>query len=86
MAAMQPIAEWLEKLGNAEFRWQGTRGSPRRLSASVRELVVEPRRFHSQNPDCVCTRIEQLYPGPYLELFARSTVPGWDSPWAGQIA
>jgi N6-adenosine-specific RNA methylase IME4 len=63
---------------NAEFCWQGTRGSPRRLSTSVRELVVEPRRLHSQKPDCVRTRIEQLYPGPYLELFARSTLPGWD--------
>jgi N6-adenosine-specific RNA methylase IME4 len=63
---------------NAEFCWQGTRGSPRRLSASVRELVVEPRRLHSQKLDCVRTRIEQLYPGPYLELFARSTLPGWD--------
>ena len=27
---------------NAEICWQVTRGSPRRLSASVRELVVEP--------------------------------------------
>jgi N6-adenosine-specific RNA methylase IME4 len=63
---------------NAEFCWQGTRGHPQRLSASVRELVVEPRRAHSQKPDRIRDDIRRLYPGPYLELFARSTAPGWD--------
>jgi N6-adenosine-specific RNA methylase IME4 len=64
---------------NAEFCLLGTRGSPHRLSKGVEELIVEPRRQHSQKPDCARDRIMRLFPGPYLELFARSTVPGWDA-------
>jgi N6-adenosine-specific RNA methylase IME4 len=63
---------------NAEICWQGTRGNPKRLSCDVRELIVEPRRQHSRKPDRIRDDIRQLYPGPYLELFARSTAPGWD--------
>ena len=36
-----------------------------------------PRRQHSRKPDSIRTRIERLLDGPYLELFARSTKPGW---------
>jgi N6-adenosine-specific RNA methylase IME4 len=68
---------------NIELCWQGTRGSPKRLSAGVRELVVEPRRLHSQKPDRIREDIQRLYPGPYLELFARSTASGWDC-WGDQ--
>ena len=69
---------------NAEFCWQGTRGSPRRLCASIRELVAEPRRVHSQKPDRIRDDIRALYPGPYLEMFARTTAPGWDS-WGDEV-
>ena len=41
-------------------------------------LVVSPRREHSRKPDEVRTAIERLVPGPYLEMFARETKPGWD--------
>lgn len=34
---------------------------------------------HSRKPDEICNRIENLVGGPYLELFARSERPGWDS-------
>ncbi len=54
-----------------------TRGHPKRLARDVRELVIEPRREHSRKPDCVPGRIERLVGGPYLELFARTTRPGW---------
>ena len=61
-----------------------TRGSPRRLSASVRQAIIEPRREHSRKPECARDRIEALVDGPYLELFARSTRPGWSS-WGNEI-
>lgn len=56
-----------------------TRGNPKRRSASVRMGIIEPARQHSRKPDCVYGRIEQLVAGPYLELFARTTRPGWIS-------
>jgi N6-adenosine-specific RNA methylase IME4 len=68
---------------NAEICWLATRGNPKRLNADVRELVlgeeliVDVRRQHSQKPDRIRTDIERLFPGPYCELFARSTTPGW---------
>jgi N6-adenosine-specific RNA methylase IME4 len=47
--------------------------------------VVEKRREHSRKPECVRERIERLVAGPYLELFARETKPGWDC-WGDQVA
>ena len=70
--------------GNPEMCLLGTRGKPRRLSAAVRQLIEAPRREHSRKPDEVRDRIETLLPGPYLELFARSTAPGW-TVWGDQV-
>ena len=56
-----------------------TRGRPRRRSGAVRKLVVAPRREHSRKPDEMYERIEALLEGPYLELFARGSRPGWDA-------
>ncbi|MCB2107727.1 MAG: hypothetical protein KDE14_08515, partial [Rhodobacteraceae bacterium] len=36
-------------------------------------------REHSRKPDEAYERIERLAAGPYLELFGRTTRPGWDS-------
>ncbi len=55
-----------------------TRGRPKRQSGDVRKLLIEPCREHSRKPDAAYTRIERLLPGPYLELFARRSRPGWD--------
>jgi N6-adenosine-specific RNA methylase IME4 len=68
---------------NAEFCWIGTRGNPQRRDKGVHELlvveevVIEPRRQHSQKPDRIYGDIERLFPGPYLELFSRTNHPGW---------
>jgi N6-adenosine-specific RNA methylase IME4 len=62
-----------------------TRGKPARQAKDVRRLVVEKRREHSRKPDCVRERIERLVAGPFLELFARETKPGWDC-WGDQVA
>ena len=56
-----------------------TRGSPRRLSKGVRQIIEEPRREHSRKPDEIYRRIERLVAGPYCELFSTQTYPpGWD--------
>jgi N6-adenosine-specific RNA methylase IME4 len=55
-----------------------TRGKPHRRSANVRKLIVSPRREHSRKPDEAYARIEALCEGPYLEMFARFSQPGWD--------
>lgn len=69
---------------NSEVCLLGTRGTPKRLHADVRQAIIEPRREHSRKPDCVYERIERLVAGPYLELFARNTRPGWTS-WGNQV-
>lgn len=61
-----------------------TRGKPKRLSASVRKLIIAPRREHSRKPDEQYDRIEALCEGPRLEMFARQSQPGWSS-WGNQV-
>jgi N6-adenosine-specific RNA methylase IME4 len=68
---------------NPEQCLLATRGKPSRQSKDVRRLIVEPRREHSRKPEQVRDRIERLVGGPYLELFARETKPGWDC-WGNQ--
>jgi N6-adenosine-specific RNA methylase IME4 len=63
---------------NPEQCLLATRGKPRRHAKDVRRLVLEKRREHSRKPDCIREQIERLVAGPYLELFARETKPGWD--------
>lgn len=54
-----------------------TRGSPRPQSHSVRSLFAAPVGEHSAKPDRFYELVEELHPGPYLELFARRRRPGW---------
>jgi N6-adenosine-specific RNA methylase IME4 len=68
---------------DTEFCLLATKGKPQRLSRAVRQGLTAPRRLHSQKPDEVRERIEQLVPGPYVELFARTSRPGWDA-WGHQ--
>jgi N6-adenosine-specific RNA methylase IME4 len=53
------------------------RGKPKRRACDVRQLIMEPRREHSRKPDCALERVERLYAGPWLEMFARSKRKGW---------
>lgn len=69
---------------NAELCLLGTRGKPRRLSRGVRMLVEAPIRQHSRKPDEVRAGIEALVLGPYLELFARESAPGWSVTFSDQ--
>lgn len=67
----------------AEFYLVGTIGRPAVLSRSVRNLIDAPLREHSRKPDQLHHDVEQLYEGPYAELFAREGRPGWDV-WGNQ--
>jgi len=69
---------------NVEQCLLATRGKPKRRGRDVPRLVVAPRREHSRKPDEVYDRIERLADGPYLEMFARTRRPGWDS-WGNQV-
>lgn len=62
---------------NTELVILGRRGSPQRLSKSVREVILAPVREHSRKPDEVYRRIEAYCPGPYLDLFSRENRKGW---------
>lgn len=64
---------------NAEFCLLGRRGNCKRNAKDVREIIMAPVREHSRKPDEVYQRIERYCDGPYLELFARQTRPGWSS-------
>ena len=71
------LGHWVQ--GNAELCLLATKGSPRRVSRCVKQIVYSPRRRHSQKPDEVRDRIVELMGDlPRIELFARSTAPGWD--------
>jgi N6-adenosine-specific RNA methylase IME4 len=60
-----------------------TKGRPKRQSRAVGQLVVEKIREHSRKPDIARDKVTALLPGPYLELFARTSAPGWSS-WGNE--
>lgn len=80
--ALMGMGYWTRS--NSEPCLLATCGKPKRLNADVRQGIIEPRREHSRKPDCVHGRIERLVAGPYLELFARQTRPGWTS-WGNEV-
>ena len=55
------------------------KGKPTLKSRSVRDMLFSPRREHSRKPEEQYERIESMYDGPYLEMFARHQRPGWTS-------
>ena len=64
---------------NAEYVVLCKRGKSLRRDAGVHEIIVTPRREHSRKPDELYHRIERYVggEGPFLELFARQSRPGW---------
>jgi N6-adenosine-specific RNA methylase IME4 len=54
-------------------------------SARVCQVVLAPRRAHSEKPPEVMARIEELYPDARrIELFARIRRDGWDA-WGDEL-
>lgn len=69
---------------NAEIVLLGVKGRPKRVNASIRQIVQEPIREHSQKPHEVRQRIVDLMGDrPRVELFAREASTGWDI-WGNQ--
>ena len=54
-----------------------TRGRPKLLDMSQRNVALDPALPHSQKPETLQDRLEKMYEGPYLELFARRERAGW---------
>jgi N6-adenosine-specific RNA methylase IME4 len=66
----------------------GIRGKDNRTLAAGRRqvnIMKTRKREHSRKPDEQYAIIEACSPGPYLELFARGTRPGWAA-WGQQAA
>lgn len=64
----------------------GTKGKLRTLQPGRRQvnIYISRKQEHSKKPDGIYDIIQQCSPGPYLELFGRSRVPGWTQ-WGDQI-
>ena len=58
----------------------GTKGKLRTLKAGRTQvnIIIKRKREHSRKPDEVYDIIERCSPSPYLELFARQRVEGWE--------
>ena len=64
---------------NAELCIIATKGSPKRNSRSVHQVIFSPIEEHSKKPDEARERIVKLMGDvPRIELFARQKAPGWD--------
>ena len=64
---------------NSEICLLATKGKPKRISGSVRSIVLSPLQQHSTKPAEIRDRIVELMGDlPRIELFAREAAPGWD--------
>lgn len=71
---------------NAEVCLLATKGSPKRISASVHSIIDTPIEGHSKKPDIVRSQIVKLCGElPRVELFAREETVGWDV-WGNEVA
>ena len=65
----------------------GVRGKNARTLKQGRtqpNIISSQKQGHSRKPDELYDIIEGCSPGPYLELFARRTRPGWDQ-WGDEV-
>ena len=69
---------------NSEVCLIATKASPARLASDVHQIIMAPVERHSQKPEEARRRIERLFAGPYLELYARSAARGWTA-WGNEI-
>jgi len=61
-----------------------TRGKIKPLCKTQLSWFTAPTAGHSVKPNDVHVIAERMFPGPYLELFARRKRPGW-SVWGDQV-
>jgi N6-adenosine-specific RNA methylase IME4 len=64
----------------AEFLVVAVRGKPKRLTIWPTSVIRarKGRTTHSRKPEVFLDIVEQVSPGPYLEMFARRARFGWD--------
>jgi site-specific DNA-methyltransferase (adenine-specific) len=70
---------------NSEPCLLAVRGRMPVLAHDVLSLIYAPVRRHSQKPDEQYPKIERLYDGPYLELFARKKHSEKWAVWGNEI-
>lgn len=76
--------------GMTEHCLFGVHGQPPyRLTADGKRcqgatLITAPRGRHSAKPEALRQMIERVSSGPYVELFARERVAGWDA-WGNEV-
>ena len=70
---------------NSELCLIATKGKPKRVSASVHQIIDARIERHSKKPDIVRSKIEELLGDvPRIELFARQKTEGWAA-WGNEI-
>lgn len=70
-------------VSSAEYVLFARRGSLPTASRIPRQWFQWPRGAHSAKPEAFLDLVEQVSPGPYLELFARRQRLGWDT-WGNE--
>lgn len=82
--------DWFMGMGswtraNAEICLLATKGSPKRLDASISQIIDAPIMEHSKKPEQVKNKIVRLCGDlPRIELFARRRTIGWDV-WGNEV-
>ena len=70
---------------NTEYCLLATKGKPKRVDASISQLIRSPILDHSEKPDEVRQKIVKLCGDlPRIELFARIKAHNWDS-WGLEV-
>lgn len=72
-------------VASAEFVLFGRRGTLNHLRRQIGTVFEWPRSAHSAKPEHFLDMVEQVSPGPYVELFARRHRLGWDV-WGNESA
>ena len=80
---------------HAEYLLVAVRGKPKRLARLKSSVIDAPaaapgksrggtKRRHSAKPELFLDLVEQVSPGPYVELFARRARLGWER-WGNDV-
>ena len=77
------LGQWTN--ANAEICLLAKKGKPKRVAKNVKQAILAPVTRHSEKPFEIRDRIVSLMGDiPRIELFARTSAPGWDS-WGNQL-
>jgi N6-adenosine-specific RNA methylase IME4 len=65
---------------HAEFLLVASRGKPATTGRLQGSVIAAPKPYqHSRKPQVFLDAVEEVSPGPYVELFSRTPRLGWDS-------